>query len=275
MNITVENITPVRAKELLESNVNNRRLRAQWVHDYEREMTEGRWQFNAAPILIDTEGRILDGQHRLSAIIASKTTQKFVVVTGLDPATFSTIDIGHKRRASDAVQVSGILDHNHVAIASLANGIFTYCGVRSPSVPRIERFVREYGGDLVKAYELARPAGHKYKVTKVMGVAAYLAREVDPFAAEEFFTSLATGKDQTVRLGDGTVRSLALEDDDPRQALGRLFVRAGKEFNVGLVDPAVMRGRVANIARAWNLWRDGKTRSSLQFQRKGEIPIFR
>ena len=43
-------------------------------------MRNGLWELNGAAIVIDEFGNLIDGQHRLSAVVESGTTQQFVVV---------------------------------------------------------------------------------------------------------------------------------------------------------------------------------------------------
>ena len=63
-------ITPKLAKELLLKNNSNRRITKSFVTTYANDMREGRWKGNTAEFIkIADDGDILDGQHRLLAII--------------------------------------------------------------------------------------------------------------------------------------------------------------------------------------------------------------
>lgn len=63
------------------------------------EMLFGRFIVNGDAIRIDREGRLIDGQHRLRAIIKSGVTMRMLVVENLEPEAFETIDQGGKARS--------------------------------------------------------------------------------------------------------------------------------------------------------------------------------
>lgn len=91
----VELITPGKAKEYLDLNFEkNRRKSAESISAYGRDMTARTWVFTGDPIKFDTNGRLVDGQHRLEAIIASGVPKQINVVRGLIPDAVMCIDKG-------------------------------------------------------------------------------------------------------------------------------------------------------------------------------------
>ena len=104
---TVEEIGPEKAAEYLLANRHNRPLRFQWIKALSRQMSQGLWHTSGESIIFGRSGKLLDGQHRLKAIIHSGTSQWFVVVRGAEDATFSTIDTGQKRSPKDALHIAG------------------------------------------------------------------------------------------------------------------------------------------------------------------------
>ena len=96
-------ITPEKAREILEKrNTDNyRNLKQSAANLYEKDMKDGNWMFNGDTIRFDKNGQLMDGQTRLTAIRDSGISQKFFVVTGLDPECAKTIDIGFKRSVED------------------------------------------------------------------------------------------------------------------------------------------------------------------------------
>src|SRR3990172_8052075 len=79
-------VTPNPPREWLRTNTHNRKLRDRAVADYARDMTAGHWTLNGEAIKFATDGTVLDGQHRLRAVIDSDVTVQMLVVVGLDPA---------------------------------------------------------------------------------------------------------------------------------------------------------------------------------------------
>lgn len=100
-------ITPDKAAQLLENNTHNRKVSTLNVRKYATAMTQGKWHANGDPIRIDKDGRLLDGQHRLQAIIQSGIEQTMVLITNLDPECFTTIDTGRLRNLSDILSIEG------------------------------------------------------------------------------------------------------------------------------------------------------------------------
>jgi hypothetical protein len=95
-------ITPEMAASWLEANNHNRPTRRSHIEYLSREMAQGNWMFNGEAIKIAEDESVLDGQHRLMACIESGIDFHTMVVYGLDPAAFKTIDTGVQRSASDA-----------------------------------------------------------------------------------------------------------------------------------------------------------------------------
>ncbi len=103
METTVELITPEIAAQMLMMNVGNRNLRKNHVTKLAREIERGDWIVTHQGIAIAPDGRLLDGQHRLAAIIMSKLPTYMSVSRNADPKSFIVLDQGAKRTISDAL----------------------------------------------------------------------------------------------------------------------------------------------------------------------------
>lgn len=120
-------ITPEAAAELLLRNPKNRNYRAHHAAKMARDMKAGRFQMNGEPILIDRDGNVLDGQHRLHACVDSGIPLRTLLVTGLPPEVRETIDSGAARTIGDRFTMEGVPNAHTVAAAArlitgLANG---------------------------------------------------------------------------------------------------------------------------------------------------------
>lgn len=101
-------ITPADAMALLEMNGTNRPLNEQHVKRIARQISDGKWKFNGDTIKIATTKNILDGQHRLWAIIEAKTAIETIVVRDIEEDAFATIDTLRKPRSgSDILALLG------------------------------------------------------------------------------------------------------------------------------------------------------------------------
>ena len=114
----VVTVTPEMAMQLLECNQHNRPLRDHHVQRIVRQITAGKWHFNGDTIKIATNDDVLDGQHRLWAIIEAKQPVDTIIVRGIEREAFATIDtIRSARSGADTLALSGVNRHR-VAIAS-------------------------------------------------------------------------------------------------------------------------------------------------------------
>ena len=102
-------ITPHVAEQLLSVNADEQRnVNKRRVDQYATDMAKGLWKANGEPIIIDERGRLIDGQHRLRAVVASGVTIEALVVSGVSKDSYKTLDQGMNRGLSCAVDwVSG------------------------------------------------------------------------------------------------------------------------------------------------------------------------
>ena len=111
-------ITPSFAKRLLEHNTMNRPLVQQRIKKFAGDMKRGAWQNNGETIKVAKSGRVLDGQHRLHAVIQSGVSITSLIVEGLEEDSFHTIDTGSKRTNAQILGINGIKNANQVASAA-------------------------------------------------------------------------------------------------------------------------------------------------------------
>lgn len=103
----VVTVTPSMAADFLNSNGANRPLSRNTVQTYAGAMKRGEWHLNGEPIVFDSNGGLLNGQHRCKAIVQAKVPIQTVVVRGVSPESFKTFDSGKKRSAADVLGING------------------------------------------------------------------------------------------------------------------------------------------------------------------------
>lgn len=105
---------------LLEYNNLNRPLNEQHVKRIAAQIIGGKWRFNGDTIKLSKDGAILDGQHRLWAIVEAKIAVKTIVVSGVERDAFATIDTLRKPRSgADVLALSGASRHRQYTSAAL------------------------------------------------------------------------------------------------------------------------------------------------------------
>ena len=141
-----EDVGPEKAVMFLKHNdKNNRRISRAVVKRYAAIMRSGNWEENGESISISKDGTLLNGQHRLTAIIEANVTVKMLVVYGVGN-NVHTFDRGNIRRVSDILQMNGYPPS--VYSTSFVGGInFLCCEAinRQPSVDEVMLAIDNFG----------------------------------------------------------------------------------------------------------------------------------
>lgn len=112
LKFTRETISPKKAKSMLDATESagfvNRGQTKTFVHRYAGDMSKGHWMSDTGEtIKVATNGAVIDGQHRLNAIIASGGSVKLWVCRGIDASMFQYIDQGKSRDLQDIMVIEG------------------------------------------------------------------------------------------------------------------------------------------------------------------------
>lgn len=129
-----QEITPERASEMLDKHYTRvakgeflqRSVSPSQVARYAADMEQGAWNLCPEPIVIDSEGDLLNGQHRLEAVRKFGKPVKFMVSEGWPAATIDVIDRGRCRTVGQQMQLHGYSNANNYAgcanaVARIAN----------------------------------------------------------------------------------------------------------------------------------------------------------
>jgi hypothetical protein len=118
-------MTPKLAKIILDDhNVDNRPVSKTNTQKLIKEMESGNWMFNGDTITFDYNGRQKNGQHRLIACLQSGFSFPVIVVSGVTPESFMSMDNGRKRNGGDILGIEGV--KNSAMVASTIKTIFAF-----------------------------------------------------------------------------------------------------------------------------------------------------
>lgn len=262
-------VTPELATRWLEeNNWNNRPVRDAWVTRLAADMTAGKWRGqNGEAIKFDTAGRLVDGQHRLWACVVSGKAFESLLVEGVEPEDYSTIDIGAKKGLQDFLGPMGGEKNVHLLSSALRlvhawqHDHLTNLkdGKKTPTIAELE-------ATLVDHPKL------RMSVAYVSGKKSVRDVLVGSFACLIHYAGLLEERVSTVesfldRLGDG----VGLESDDPVYQLRKFLLsqrgpvpgkrRSGKEFVLALT------------IKAWNLSKAESKVKVLKFQLDEPFPV--
>lgn len=256
----VEHVTPDVADALLAANCHNRNLRSSRVTQLAEAMERGEWELNGETIKVAEDGTLLDGQHRLQAVVESGVGIDTLVIRDLPMRVQDTVDTGRRRRLADILMIEGYPDSHALGAAvsilhRLRNGTrIYYAHSGAPSAQQALDLIKREP-QLQQSVRIAR------RVTKQVGgpIGVFSALhcvfyETDPEPAEEFFARLADGAD--------------LSRDDPLLHLRNQLARPRKDRSYGQSPSNI----AALTIKAFNLRRAGRRVNLLAFRGNEQFP---
>jgi hypothetical protein len=117
-------VTPAFASSLLAKNDNNRNISSPRVELYARQMLNGNWALTHQGIAISKSGKLIDGQHRLAAVVKANVPVEMMVFSGLDDESIFAIDQSRPRSKFDAIKIGGLCSWANTKTVEVANTIF-------------------------------------------------------------------------------------------------------------------------------------------------------
>lgn len=136
--MTYERITPEKAKVYLEKNVpNNRPINEMRVRNYVHDMLTGAWSDNGETIKFNTQGELIDGQHRLTAIVKAGVSIWTWVARDVDKNAFWTVDTGAIRTGAQIMKMGSAEDDlkKHASLTPIMRMCFrAYGSTHNPTM---------------------------------------------------------------------------------------------------------------------------------------------
>lgn len=117
MQTEVFDVSPELAAQWLTRNTNNRPLSKNTVQQLAGQIQRGEWQLTHQGIAFDEDDVLIDGQHRLAAIVKAGVTVPLTVTHGVPRTAFTVMDTGRKRTGRDALALAGEANATHLAAA--------------------------------------------------------------------------------------------------------------------------------------------------------------
>lgn len=232
------------------ANVDNRTLRQKRVRRYAHAMSVGEWTLTGEPIIFGTEGRLLDGQHRLAACVLANVPFTTLVVEGISDEAYAQMNRGMPRTLGDVLHHRGVVNASQAsATCSLLiawdAGIATDYSARGvliteQDVVKCAEAHSETLGDAVRLASQVYNAvgGNKSAYSALMMRLRDAGVDMDRII--DFMTAIQLGA--------------SLHPGDPRLAYRNWLAR-------GLKHEQVVH--LAMLTRTWNLWVTGKRATKL------------
>lgn len=253
-------VTPDDAQEWLSVNTKNRRLSSHTVDFYANQIKTGDWMANGQPIIFGKNGKLLDGQHRLAAIIQAGRAAPSLVVRGVDNDAFKSIDRGRPRSIADILHMQGEINSVIAACASRYLDSFWRTGHFGKGKGRIafneiESIIRKHP-NLRTSIHFAAQNIHSFPLGSPSLLAAthYLFNSIDEENCKYFFDRLLTGAE--------------LAKDSPILQLRNLINKNAQSVQKYPLDNI---GRF--VVKAWNLFCLGEPKSVLRVDDREDLSL--
>lgn len=285
LSIALETVTPSTAQAMLETNTeHNRTVSRAHIDRLVNAMRAGLFIGDATGETIkfaEINGRhtLIDGQHRLQAIVQSGVTMKLWVARGLDPDAFKLIDQGKPRTLDDMMVIGGTpFTENTKVYSSAGRMLFKEDVTGDPRVQATEGknssegVIYEYIcdhylvalPDRMNAYRALMFAAQKAGAAPA-SLWLYMAVRCAPLDPALFNRMISYAADPmggapcSMNFKFALMRALKLREE-ARADAGRVLKGSHKD----MID-----GQLAAWACAWNLTREGThLRSQSSFTRE-------
>ena len=257
-------VTPKIAKQWLTKNKTNRALSKSRLEFYTNQIKAEEWQLNGESIKFDWNGNLIDGQHRLTAILEADKSITTYVVFGCDPEAFKTIDTGKARSDSDVLKIAGY--ENTALMASIIRMAMEYKADKYKNAEQNKRlqithkmildYALAHKNQLNKAVEYTvknYSNSDKLLTPKLMGGLYYIFSNISEVDTIDFMNKVCMG------IGD-------LDRFDPIRLLRKRLIDNRSSYSK---LPTIMI--IILVFKTWNLYRNGDSIKHLRLSKTEEI----
>jgi hypothetical protein len=193
-------IGPAEAHKILTESQYQRKHSPATVAKYARDMKAGKWEFNGAPVRYngqeDGKSELLDGSHRLRAVIEANVVLPFLVISGIAKSSLHTMDDGKARSLAQKFYIDGEKAPDVLASMIQFLTLFRQRGkFTGPAYSTLEYYEvfdaeQEAARPLAKEYKCKMPRNLK---PGLLGAMHLLFAEKSPTLAAKFCSDIVAG----------------------------------------------------------------------------------
>lgn len=250
---TIERVTPTMAQKFLETSQGNRPISSGVVKSYAATMENGDWKVNGVPIVFDNGGHLVDGHHRLQALIEADRSIELTIVRGVEPDVFTTFDCGRHRNLGQILAMCNVPDYNKVSgIVSISIALERYGAIRKNNGTNVLKMTNDiyyskFKKDPDSYLSCTKFAEKLYRVARILrmswvGGMLYYLTHTGSFS-EEF-----------VKKFFSAVCNLETSGINPADELRKFILRNSRNNGAKKLDDSYL---FAIVAKAWNAYVNG------------------
>jgi hypothetical protein len=257
-------VTPPIAAEWMKRNLRNRNQSDKDMLNIAQAMKRGEWVVTGETIVFDSDGVLVDGQHRLRAVMHSGVSVWAIIVRGVAPVLAQDAT-GVVRRRTLNTQLQVRKEKNANSLAAAINYLWqlrehgSLAGRSNPSVTQGLEYLNAHPE--IRDHQRARH-NLRYSPMKFSeGLAAALSYEFSQVDAQDndtFWELFASGAE--------------LAEDSPILHLRNRLISHAQSSSKVSHSRLTIEHRAALTIKAWNLWRQGRTVRQLTWKPGGAKP---
>lgn len=259
--LSLELVDPARARHLLSKMATNRNPSAAVVDKYADMMMHDQWGLSDSMLCISTEGKLMNGQQRLLAIIKSGTTQTFAFAYNLPPEAMMYIDTLRPRTVGNIFKIMGKRNPNDLAVLVNAINIFEKTGGFTANTKlaglQMNKIIERYGEDLLyAAINGVEPVYRRFRLGRGIWSTLWIQfGDIDMVDRDYFFARLADGNNLSVGNPIYTLREILIKGIEASHPSIRYHKQAGLTI------------------LAWNKFRQQEYCKLLRFNPDSDLPV--
>jgi len=264
-------VTPAMAEAILQRNQPNaqaswpmRPIRRGDLSMWANRLRAGRFRYTHQGVALDADGRLQDGQHRLTAIAETGIAGEMMVSAGWPGDNYTVHDTGRRRTAGQALQHQGAANANTTASAVRLIHLYEVW-----DAAMLDHAHERVDNDVV-VDTWAKLDGER--LGWAVATAQRLRREIGcgpTAAAAAFYVIGDRVRDIRVqRFTDGLVRGVQPLDGDPVYVLRRQLTRVAS----GISHKLTAAEQMALVIKGWNAYAQQRTTAHLTVRSGSPMP---
>lgn len=266
MRSRMQTITPAKAAEMLQANTSNRPVSKRVVQTFSDAMKRGEWKVTHQGVAIDTNGKLVDGQHRLAAIIEADMPVEITVFTDVPADTFDVLDTGKRRNAADVLAIEG--EQSTLQLAAMLRTVWLYDNRRDMNWSG--------GGASVSNQQILETLEANPTIRAYVAIGERLANEVGLIksagGAASYLLSRVNSEKKLQPWFDGVIDGAGLEKGDARLRFRNHMLGLARREAGEVRRRRDTREHVGLYLTAFNTWAAGEQLSRLRFSARDALP---
>ncbi|GGL27088.1 hypothetical protein [Planomonospora parontospora] len=264
MHSKVTLVTPELAQEWLNKNDQNRPMSRQFVATLAKAIERGEWQVTHQGIAFSENGSLIDGQHRLAAVVKANMPVEVLVTWNVAQTAFTVMDTGRKRTGRDVLSLANETNSTHLAAA-----------IRGLHLYRTARDAQWSGGQSIVSNDqilkiLEENPGMREAVTRGIAINRSTKITITAAAVGWYVTSQERPDVDQGPWLDGLLTGANLTVGDPRLTLRNTMLNLASGKAVRRKDDS--REHLLYYLKAWNAWVEGRQSKLLRRSPGEQMP---